>query len=45
MTALIDMTGVAFADDIVKSIAIGLYFLSCEIAGHFEAFCVKNNNI
>lgn len=38
MAAFVDLAGVAFADDIVETIAVVLYFLSREIAGHGAVF-------
>jgi len=44
MSAFVDVTGVALADDIVETVAVVLDLLPCEIVGHV-VFCVKNNNI
>lgn len=44
VSALVDVAGVALADDIVEAVAVVLDFLPCEIVGHV-VFCVKNNNI
>jgi hypothetical protein len=44
VSSFVDVAGVAFANDIVKAVAVVLDFFPCEIVGHV-VFCVKNNNI
>ena len=45
LAASVDLAWVAFADDIVETIAVALYFLSREIACHALCSWLKNNNI
>ena len=45
LTTLVDLAGVAFADGIIESVGVALYFFAGEGAAHFSERKLWNNNI